>query len=71
MGVQGHNAHTSKVSFQVGLSDRLKIAVVLVCSPSTVNTAKGSGKLSNSRLTRPLAPNTCRVEEMSENSENM
>jgi len=34
------------------------MAVVLVCSPSTVKTAKGSGKLRSSRLTRPVAPNT-------------
>lgn len=31
------------------------MAVVLVCSPSTVRTAKGSGKLNSSRLARPLA----------------
>lgn len=52
------NAHTSKASFHVGAKDRLKIAVVLVCSPSTVRTANGSGKLRSSRLTRPLAPYT-------------
>jgi hypothetical protein len=51
-------AYTSKCSFQTGLKVRLAIAVVLVCSPSTVRTANGSGRLRSSRLTKPFAPNT-------------
>ena len=51
-------AYTSKCSFQTGLNVRLAIAVVLVCSPSTVRTANGSGRLRSSRLTKPFAPNT-------------
>ena len=35
--------YTSKVSFQYGFNVFLMTDVVLVCSPSTVNTAKGSG----------------------------
>lgn len=49
------DTHTSNFSFHAGLNVLLAIAVVLVCSPSTVSTANGSGKLSNSRFTRPLA----------------
>jgi len=54
--------HTSKLSFHAGLNDLLTMAVVLVCSPSTVRTAKGSGRLSNSRFARPEAFSTERVE---------
>jgi len=36
--------HKSKLSFQYGFSVRLETVVVLVCSPFTVATAKGSGK---------------------------
>ena len=49
------STHTSNFSFHAGLSVLLAIAVVLVCSPSTVTTPNGSGRLSNSRFTRPLA----------------
>ena len=40
------------------------MAVVLVCSPSTVRTAKGSGKLNSSRLARPLALYTLAVKKI-------
>lgn len=53
------NTHTSKCSFHVGDSVRRITAVVLVCSPSTVRTANGSGSARRSRFARPLAPNTC------------
>lgn len=46
----------SKCEFQVGLSDFWDTEVELVCSPSTVKIAKGSGKPSKSRFTRPVAP---------------
>jgi hypothetical protein len=36
--------HKSKLSFQYGFSVRFDTVVVLVCSPLTVATAKGSGK---------------------------
>lgn len=39
------NAHMSKLSFQYGLSVFLMTLVVYVCSPSTVMTAKGEGRL--------------------------
>jgi hypothetical protein len=55
------NTYTSNFSFHAGLSVLLAIAVVLVCSPSTVSTANGSGRLSNSRFTRPLELYTLKI----------
>lgn len=46
---------THKDSFQYGQSVRLIAEVVDVCSPSTVMTANGEGRLKISRLTRPSA----------------
>jgi hypothetical protein len=52
----------SNCSFHTGLRVRLRIDDVHVCSPSTVNTANGSGRLSNSLFARPLALKTVRVQ---------
>lgn len=54
----GYTTHISKLSFHDGLSDFFVTLVEHVCSPSTVRTANGSGRLRRSLLTRPWAPNT-------------
>ena len=68
-GAVGWSTHTSKCSFHTGANDFLAMAVVLVCSPSTVRTAKGSGKLNSSRLASPLALYTLAVKKVSSNPE--
>ena len=55
IGQSFRHTHTSNFSFHAGLRVPLAIAVVLVRSPSTASTANGSGRVVDSRFTRPLA----------------
>lgn len=50
---------------------RLSIDDVHVCSPSTVNTAKGSGRLSNSLFANPLALKSLTLSTLSVSSDNL
>jgi hypothetical protein len=47
--VPPNDTYTSNDSFQYGFSVFLIAEVVLVCSPSTVNTANGSGNPSSQK----------------------
>ena len=49
----------AKDSLHVGLSVLRTVAEEAICSPSTIMTATGSGKLKRSRLMRFEAPCTC------------